>query len=348
MTMRKTTITALLAVALVIVTLGLSGCKPADEPQAPPQPTGPTITRTVKLMPPESGENQRIYGHTPDGTLVELQIDYRDGHSETMKHRPDGTVESKKVTYPHTGAIKSEITYEADGKTVKNEANYRGNGTLEQTRQRASDGTETLTRYRVDGKRLHSIEVTKPGGDKNTTFYREDGKTLWAESRKISSTETEVKYYGTSGTLEQIRLVRHNSYNGYQNGFEVTVLRPDGTAHFKQTWTGYSSSYYRNFDLKTVEEYEADGTTLKRKLTMQYDGRTVKEAVIYESGVKKSVRKFRYDGTLETEEFFDSAGASEKTENHEASEAIRENVDAALIDVPAYGDPLALKPTDFQ
>lgn len=346
MTKRTPIVTAVLVVALSLFALALSGCKREESP-TPPPPAAPSIVRTVKLMPPESGENQRIYGHTPDGTLVELQIDFRDGHSETTKFRPDGTVSTKKTTYPYTGVLKNEAEYEADGKSVKSERQFRGTGTLEFTKVKKADGTVETTRYRVDGKRLHSVELKKTDGSFTATYYRTDGKTLWAEARSVSSTETEVKIYDASGKLEQIRTTRTSSYSS-TTGFDIVVYRPDGTAAYKQVWSGYSSYYYRSFDLKTVEEYEADGKTVKRQLTMQYNGKDVKEAVAFENGVKKSVRTYRWDGTLEKEEFFDAQGKSTKTENHESSENLRETVDAELIKERAYDDPTLLRPQDFQ
>jgi antitoxin component YwqK of YwqJK toxin-antitoxin module len=336
----------------------LTGCKD-EEPAAtqnppnttvPTQPAAPALIRTVKLMPPESGENQRIFKKTPDGTLVEMTIDYRDGRLETFTFRPDGSVSVKQEFYPYTGVLKSTIEYAADGVTVTSERLNRGTGTLELSRKLLADGTSETTRYRVDGKRLHSVTHYQADGTfVDGTFYRQDGTTLWATAKRLNASETEVKFYNAAGAVEKIRVSKTTS-GGYSNTVEysITVLRADSTAAYKQSWSGYQSSYYRSISLKTVDEYEADGKTLKRKLTFNYSGSSVSEAVVYENGVKKTVRTYRWDGTLETEMTYDANGGVTATVSHTSQENLRETVAAELIADQSNDDPLAFKPGDFQ
>ncbi|MCC6980452.1 MAG: hypothetical protein IT343_19190 [Candidatus Melainabacteria bacterium] len=336
----------------------LTGCKD-EEPAAtqnppnttvPTQPAAPALIRTVKLMPPESGENQRIFKKTPDGTLVEMTIDYRDGRLETFTFRPDGSVSVKQEFYPYTGVLKSTIEYAADGVTVTSERLNRGTGTLELSRKLLADGTSETTRYRVDGKRLHSVTHYQADGTfVDGTFYRQDGTTLWATAKRLNASETEVKFYNAAGAVEKIRVSKTTS-GGYSNTVEysITVLRADSTAAYKQSWSGYQSSYYRSISLKTVDEYEADGKTLKRKLTFNYSGSSVSEAVVYENGVKKTVRTYRWDGTLETEKTYDANGGVTATVSHTSQENLRETVAAELIADQSNDDPLAFKPGDFQ
>ncbi len=348
---------SLVAVALVAgLAFTLTGCKDESETatanppqQAPTQPAAPALIRTVKLMPPESGENQRIYKTTPDGTLVEMSVDYRDGRLETYTFRPDKTVSRKQEFYPYTGVLKSTTDYASDGTTVVAETLNRGTGTLELTRKTLADGTMETTRYRLDGKRLHSVTHERNGALVDATFYRQDGTTLWATAKALNANETEVKFYNAAGQVEKVRTSKTSS-SGYSSNVEysITVLRPDSTAAYKQFWSGYQSSYYRSISLKTVEEYEADGKTLKRKLTFNYSGTTVQEAVAYENGVKKTVRTYRWDGTLETEKTYDSTGAVTATQNHTSSENLKETVAPELIADQGSDDPLAYKPGDFQ
>lgn len=349
----------LLAVAVVAgLAFTLTGCKDDSQSagntnlpaQGPTQPTpGPALVRTVKLMPPESGENQRIYKSTPDGTLVEMTIDYRDGRLETYTFRPDKTVIRKQEFYPYTGVLKSTTEYATDGTTVVSETLNRGTGTLELTRKTLADGTMETTRYRVDGKRLHSVTHEKNGTLVDATFYAQDGKTLRATARSVNANETEVKFYNAAGQVEKIRTSKTTS-GGYSSNVEYTisVLRADSTVAYKQSWSGYQSSYYRSISLKTVEEYAADGKTLTRKLTFNYSGSSVQEAVVYENGVKKTVRTYRWDGTLETEKTYDSTGTVTATQNHTSSENLKETVAPELIADQSGDDPLAFKPGDFQ
>lgn len=347
---------SLLGVVLVAgLAFILAGCKQESATPTPPAqgPTqtapAPALIRTVKLMPPESGENQRIYKKTPDGTLVEMTIDYRDGRLETFNFRPDGSVVRKQEFYPYTGVLKSTIEYASDGTTVTSETLNRGTGTLELTRKHLSDGTLETTRYRVDGKRLHSVTHELNGSLVGATFYQQDGQTLRAKAKSLSASEQEVTFYNASGAVEKIRVSKTTS-GGYSSNVEytVSVLRADSTVAYKQSWSGYQSSYYRSVTLKTVEEYEADGTTLKRSLTFNYSGLSVSEAVLYENGVKKAVRSYRWDGTLDTEKTFDSTGTVTNTQTHTSQENLKETVAPELIADQAGDDPLAFKPGDFQ
>ncbi len=351
----RSVLTGLGVVLVVGLAFTLTGCKeetaaPTPPAQGPTQPAPvPALIRTVKLMPPESGENQRIFKKTPDGTLVEMSIDYRDGRLETFNFRPDGSVSRKQEFYPYTGVLKSTVEYASDGKTVTAETLNRGTGTLELTRKTLADGTMETTRYRVDGKRLHSVTHELNGKLVDATFYGQDGKTLRATAKALNANESEVTFYNATGQIEKIRTSKTSS-GGYNNNVEYTisVVRADSTVAYKQSWSGYQSSYYRSVSLKTVEEFEADGKTLKRKLTLNYSGSSVSEAIDYENGVKKTVRTYRWDGTLETTKTYDATGTVTNTQSHTSSENLKEAVAPELIADQAGDDPLAFKPGDFQ
>lgn len=334
-------------VALACLILALSGCGRKEETTTPPPEPPRKVKVVTEFRSPETGEELRVHTFAEDGvTEVETRIDYRDGRSETFYFRHDGTTRAMKEEYARTRVVKRQVEYEADGKTVSSERRYRGTGTLEfVSRRLPGDITET-TRYRVDGKRLHSVERKAQDGSFETTFYRKDGTSLWAKAKSLNATDTQVEYFDDKGQLDVIRV--NKSSGGSQSTFEVTKVRPDGTAAYKQSWSGWSSPYYRRFDLKTLEEFESDGKTLKRKVTMQYDGRTPNEVVSYENGVKKSVRTYRWDGTLQKEEFYEPAGTLKETKEHDQSEGIREEIDPVLVTEPAAGDPLQLLPQDFQ
>lgn len=355
MVKQRSTVWRFSLVALVVsgLALALTGCKdesqtnPPTNPPVQTQPQAPPLVKSVKLMPPESGENQRVYGRTADGTLVEMSIDYRDGRQEIVNFRPDGTVEKKREIYPFTGILKSVTEYGIDGTTVVLETQNRGSGTLELTRRRLADSTLETTRYRVDGKRLHSVQLIKADGSMEATFYRQDGKALRATAKSLSATETEVKFYNAAGVVERIRVTK-TSASGYSSNIEFTVtgVRPDSTTAYKQAWSGYASSYYSNVSLKTVEEYEADGKTLKRILTFGYSAR-VTQAVDYEAGIKKEVRTYRWDGTREKTETLDAMGKVLDTKTHTSQDNLQEVVAPDLVADQSADDPLSFNPGDF-
>ncbi len=78
-------------------------------------------------------------------------------------------------------------------------------------------------------------------------------------------------------------------------------------------------------------------------MTLNYSGTSVNEAVVYENGVKKTVRTYRWDGTQETEKTFDSTGTVTATQTHTSSENLKETVAPELINDQSGDDPLAFQ-----
>ncbi len=119
------------------------------------------------------------------------------------------------------------IEYASDGTTATSETLMRGTGTLELTRKRSADGTVETTRYRVDGKRMHSVSHELNGALVDATFYRQDGKTLWATAKSVSASESEVKFYNAAGQVEKIRLSKSTSgsYSGKLRNFRQRSAR---------------------------------------------------------------------------------------------------------------------------
>lgn len=332
-----------------LLLLGLAGCdsKPdKSNPPTPPTPTAPKNIVKVELRPESSGEFQRIYTYTPDGArLIELQVDYRDGKTVKEFYRLDGSLKTKQNFFQSSRPLKleKETDYAADGKTVLVERTYRIQGVIDSAKKFNTDGSTETTRYRLDGKRLHSVENRDSAGNATATYWRADGS-LWAKSKTLGSQgyyvqPMEITYYGTNGNVAQVRTIR-------SNGMDITVNRADGTLQYTQTWSGYSSPYYRSFTLDSLKEYETDGKTLSREVKFTYSTR-VNEAHSYTKGVKTSSRYYRWDGTLEREVTIDAAGAS-STKYHDASAGITEPVDAAMKVEPVWEDPLSPDIRNFQ
>lgn len=335
-----------------LLLLGLAGCDSKsgnnnNPPKQPPAPTQPKNIVKVELRPESSGEFQRISTYTPDGAhLIELQIDYRDGNTEKQFFRNDGTTSKKQKFYQSSRPLKleKETEYAADGTTVVMERTFRVQGPLDAEKKFNADGSTETKRYRLDGKRLHSLENRDSAGNATATYWRADGS-LWAKSKTLGtagyySQPIEITYYGANGNVAQVRTILSNK-------MEIQVNRADGTKLYVQTWSGYSSPYYRSFTLDSLKEYETDGTTLSRELKFSYSTR-ISEAHSYTKGVKSSSRYYRWDGTLEREETLDAAGKVTATKNHDASEGITEPVDSGWKVEPAWEDPTSSDIRNFQ
>jgi hypothetical protein len=327
--------------ALVFVALlGLAGCK-KEETQAPPQPpvttpAQPKYVVRVVLQPETSEELQRVYTYLEDGTtLYKLEIQYRKGGRTQIQYfRTDGTVETEQEMHPFTTKIKSSVKFAADGKTKLEETTWRVSGDLDSKTEFAANGSSKTRRFRNGGQRLLAEIEKAVDGRRTSTFYHKDGTTVWAKTEELTNGDTRAQTWREDGTRAQDRAV-------YSDRMVVTVYDAQGNASYRQIWSGYrySYSYYRYYTLQSVEEFDAAGA-VKRELEFErYGNRVLRKATDIDGGKKVRVRHFRYDGTLEREEFFNADGTS-KVVSHQASENITEPHDPKVKDEPAYVDPL--------
>lgn len=324
----------------LVLALTLAGCgdpQGGDPGSSSPPPSTPAPGKVkVEFRPPESGERLRRHIYAADGiTEVETQIEYADGRMGYRYFRADGTLRESKETHPGGRVVREQILYAADGKTVTAQHTWRIDGTAERSFTVAADGSRLTVIYRLDGKRKLSEEVVSPDSSSVKTFYRKDGATLWARFVKPAGSKGSVEYFAEDGRLDHKRIYRAD------DGMDIEVYRSDGTMAFKQSWRlSYSGWYYKSYALQYVEEYRADGKTLERKLTYSLDGRDIRQAESYgPDGKKTSVRYFRFDETLEREDFFDSSGKIVRTVNHDASEKVTEPVDDSRQKEPLFDDP---------
>ncbi len=342
MSSRKLSLRALF-VAFALLAVGLvGGCGSKEDSQSNPSSSASSPVTTagkvrVEFRPPESGERLRRHIYDTDGvTEVELQTEYTDGRMSYQYFRKDGTLKEHKLTHPGLSVLKRHAFYDSDGKTVLSEETYRLNGTLETQVKRLDGSTYQTTTYRADGKQVKSIKVARSGSNSfiEITHYRKDGS-LWVKDKWLGGADREVEYYGISGKLEQRRVFRAN------DDINITFYRADGTVSYRQSWKlVYGGWWYRTFALEWLEEYQANGTTLARRLVFNYDGKTIRESHLYDlEGSKVSVKYYRADGTLERENFLDKAGKVTKSEPHSVSEGLRETVDTSKLAEPGFDDP---------
>lgn len=346
--MRRSFRTGLIALSLVALALPLTGCKDDSKGPPPPpaqtQPAQPKYVVKVIPKPDESEELQRVETYLPDGvTLVKREIQYRrGGRTQIEVFRPNGSLKEVQELHPHTTKLKSTTRYENDGTTKIDETTYRLNGGVDAVTTFKSDGSAYTLRYRNDGKRLLSEATKTPDGKKVSTYFHEDGKTLWANTVEQANGDSKVETFRLDGTRDQTREV-------FYDHMLVTVHGADGKALYTQKWSGYRYAYssYRYYSLEKVEEYGDDGVTVKRKLEFErYGNRNIKTATDIVNGKPVATRYFRYDGTLERVETVNADGTT-TTVKHEASEKLTETYDPALKVEPKFDDPLVDSPSHF-
>lgn len=337
---------------LLVAMLGLAGCGPEEgsnssgkQPPAKTQPApGPVTVDTVEFKPDTSDEFQRIHRHLPDGTKVSMRIDYRDGSSKEEFYRPDGTLKETKEFHAVVDKLKSVTEYDARGEPVSRES-YRINGILESKTEFLKDGSQKVTTFRIDGKRLHSESIERKDGTKSTTYYRKDGTTLWAKAEWANSREVVVEYFDSNGVHVQTRALDSNNR-------DITVFDPSGKALYKQYWDGYwnptsSYYYYQSYQLESVEEFDSDGVTLKRRIHVErYSNHRVTKVEYFEDGKLVREQELNRNGTVSSDKVLKDDGTWE-TNSNPLSDLKPEPIDTDRFDEPAYQDPLSNSPNNF-
>lgn len=343
MSRAKGLFSALTVVFVAALALSLSGCKDKEATSQPPQPPPQQYVIKTFPKPDTSDEFQQIHTMLPNGTLVKVEIQYRDGRTVTQMYRPDQTVSEVTETHPHTDRIKAVTHYGPDGQTVTDKSTYRLNGNLDSKTTLNADGTSATTRYRMDGKRLYSESTKATDGTENHTFYQKDGKTLWAKGVRKPNQDVRVEMYDDTGTnLTMIREV-------FATKMEITVYS-GGKPQYKQIFDGYRSYYYPYYSIVSIDEYESDGVTVKRHLDLErwsYGAAGVKTATDYVNGVKSEVRYYRYDGTRESTEKFTPGNSTPTVTKHSAYENLTEPLDLQRKREPSYNDPFSENAANF-
>lgn len=337
---------------VLLAVLGLAGCGPEDgsdpssgkQPPAQTEPAPPVTVDTVEFKPDTSDEFQRIHRHLPDGTKVSMRIDYRDGSSREEFYRPDGTVKEMKEFHAVVDKLKSVTKFDAKGEPVSRES-YRINGVLESETEFLQDSSKKVTTYRMDGKRLHSVSIEREDGTTSTTYYRRDGKTLWAKAEWANAREVVVEYFDDKGVHVQTREVDSNNR-------DITVFDPTGKALYKQHWDGYWNPtstyyYYQSYQLETVEEFEDDGVTLKRRIHLErYSNNRVTKVEYFEDGNLVREQELNRNGSVSSDKTLKDDGTWE-TNSNPLSDLKPDPIDSDRFDEPSYQDPLVNAPNNF-
>lgn len=196
-----------------------------------PPASNPFVTKLPERvsLPSQDTSNEefRKERFAEDGfTRIEAVREFRDGITETVKFRDDGTVSSYTELYPAgdsgTRQLKSNATFDESGRFFISHQVYRTDGTLERTGEQLRDGRyeskyywddgKTVARHRFFNKQRKFVSETvfsasgarlavrtRTDEDLTTSLYREDG-TLSASSVKTMFSEA-GKVYAADGKL---------------------------------------------------------------------------------------------------------------------------------------------------
>lgn len=338
---------------LALGVLSLAGCGPEDGKSSPPdanppkqtEPAPPVTIDKVELQPDSSDEFQRVHRYLPNGSKVSMRIDYRDGSSKEEFYRPDGTVGEVKEFHAVVDKLKSVTKYDQKGKPLSTTM-YRVSGVLEAEVEYRADGSQKITMYRIDGKRLHSITESRADGSKSTVYYQKDGTTLWAKAEWPNSREVVVEYFDKNGVHTQTTVKDSNNR-------DITVFDPSGKALYKQYWDGYWNPnstyyYYQSYQLESVEEFDSDGTTIKRRLHVErYSNNRVTKIEYFDKGNPVKEQVLNRDGSVKSERTLQDDGSWLDNTNPLQNTMPDPPVDRSKFDEVDYQDPLTNAPNNF-
>ncbi|MCA9801065.1 MAG: hypothetical protein KC777_03720 [Cyanobacteria bacterium HKST-UBA02] len=245
MQFKTATLSVLGGLTIILVTAGIfleSRDPPLDD--FPPRPS-----QRIFLMPSDSAEDVRVEHYGPDGyTRIEATREYRDGTTEHVEFRDDGTIEKYTQYFPGESErrVKSHAAFDDEGILFTSHDVFRSDGTLERQGRRLKDGNYkniyfyqngvTPSRVRIfDGKRNFVSEK----------LFREDGSLL-AEVRVTGKSERTTTLYHSDGS------VWANIYKT-MTGSHGDVFAADGKTimvKFDRTpWNSQEDYYDRNGNL---------------------------------------------------------------------------------------------------
>lgn len=152
---KRTVLVCWLAIALLFV---LAKIVKTEPPQSDPFIT--KLPVRIYLPPQDSKEEFRTESYAQDGfNRIKAVREFRDGVTETVEFRPDGTLAGYTELYP-AGAdglrqMKSNAGFDENGRFFISHQVYRKDGTLERTGEKLRDGGYESKFYFDDGKTIN-------------------------------------------------------------------------------------------------------------------------------------------------------------------------------------------------
>lgn len=242
--------------ALLCVALILSSCDSSSQDLSKDFPSK-TGTR-IELLPDSAGEEIR-YIYTDENGGKTTKIEYRNGVTSYLFHRPDGTAKEIKEFYPaqegETGRqVKSQISLDSTGKNYLSHAAYRADGSLERQGERIADDQYRTKWYFEDGTTIQNVRLF----DSQRKIVSADGYykngSPASQSRRINAGELLTKFFSEDGKLT------HEFTEGRWNVLSGSFYGTDGLMRARFNDPGYklNSQYFEKGELKLEVEYLED------------------------------------------------------------------------------------------
>lgn len=307
-----------------------------------------TLREETEYFPSESVELstrqlRRVSDFDETGKKIVSSKQFReDGSADIFTRlRADGSLETEQYSEDGQYLAVRQVVDKFGLLTVREE--YGSAGKLARV-VREKDKYEThIITYGADGFTRHSMTVRKRSRSSGYGYsyyddrgeyilYHDDGVTVAMKVDYPWSSKTRVSYFGPNGNL-----IEKREYSEY-GSFELTAYWPNGEKKFEQTWSGPGNR---------VERTDISSFRIKETVEFNLDGEKTREVTYWDNGKAKKVRdydgknaysgmtrKYREDGTLESEqEQFDTFDYGELKEV-EADEAIQVQLPEEIYTVP--------------
>ncbi len=332
----------LIAVGSVLLATGYFSKIFTHTPDYQPAP----LRERVELMPETSPEWLERHIPGADGKDSEIHIEYRNGDTGLRKLRPDQTQFELTISFPD-GQVRVHAVFADDGRTIVAGQQVREDMSLVWKTEALPDKTIKTSTYWFDGNTVFAVEIRDLEKKRvETQYLRKSGK-LWV--RQVFATSDpkkilEEELHDKDGKLVYLRTTAADGSG------EVTHYRANGTARFKQIWgsnTYYGYDGYEGYGgeggysggsssqppvLKLVQEFQGDGKTVARELSLNWEGKAVSTVTVFHKDGSKTVSTLRTDGdgTISRVEEVDKGGKTVKSTDYEISDQKRIALDASL------------------
>jgi len=238
----------------------------------------PARTKTrVELRPGSADEHIRYVYMDDDGIKTLTQIEYRNGVTSYVFHRTDGMAKEIKDFYPAEEGetarqLKSQVSFEADGRSYLSHTAFRPDGSLERQGERMPTGEYQTTWFFDDGTSVRR-QVSYDWQRKllSADEYHKNGS-LVSQSRRPNSNELITRWFSESGKLT------HEFSEGKVNVLSGVFYNADGSVRVRFMDIGWKLNsqyfskdelvleveYYKDF--MEVTSYGADGKILQKQI----------------------------------------------------------------------------------
>jgi hypothetical protein len=251
---------------------------------------------TVTLMPENSSELLRHQHPGPDG-VIQVHIKYRNGDTGLQILNPDQSVSQFSVMFKD-GGYRMRASYSQDGRLLMEGFRLRDDHSLWWETTTLESGVIRTLVYWSDGTSVFADESRLVDRDYLLTqYYHQNGKP-WVKQLQVA--------WDPSNILEEEARNANGEllYTRTRNAANVIVVHYGQGAipKFKQTWLWYTDPVLAAGDefggggsdatslvKSKIEEFEADGVTVKRRLEFSPDGKDIVRLISIVRGVETQV-----------------------------------------------------------